>query len=250
MLGLAMIISASDTQANEHYLRFGFGLDHPESTYFHDEYCNSGPNEALLYGCTPGRDGFPVRRSVGDYRNIPVVEFGIGFPSERTRWELLIEYRPSFDFSGNSTWNTSVQVASSKNITSLAGMVAGYYDLKEVELFHDRKAVPFVGAGLGIARNRMNEFQIRFRNTTTTLPGAEKTNMAWMITAGIGFKLDEKRTLDFSWHYTDLGLLYTGRGNGRVNRNTDGDKLADLNQIPTVAELKGHGIRLSLRIKI
>ncbi|MDE2916727.1 MAG: hypothetical protein OXM00_05825 [Paracoccaceae bacterium] len=248
-----MIISASETRANEHYLRFGFGLDHPESTYFHDENCSAETNDyvRLLYGCNaPGNDGFPIIRSVGEFGNVPVVEFGIGYPSGKTRWELLIEYRPSFDFSGNSTWNTSVQVASSKNITSLAGMVAGYIDFKEVILFNDRKAVPFVGAGLGIARHRTNDFQIRFRTNTTTIPGAAKTNFAWMITAGLGFKLDEYQTLDLSWHYTDLGSVYTGSGIGQRHGNVEGDLRAEWYQLPTVAELKGHGIRLSLRIKI
>ena len=173
MLGLATLIVASDTRANEHYLRFGFGLDHPETSYFHDAYCKEGPGEQLLYGCTTGPDGFPVRRSVGNFGNVPVVEFGIGYPNGRSRWELLIEYRPSFDFSGNATYGEGdfEQVASAKNISSLAGMVAGYIDFNDGK---NSKAVPFVGAGIGIARNRMNDFQIRFRRTTTTIPGAEK----------------------------------------------------------------------------
>ena len=251
MLGLALIIAATDIQANEHYLRFGFGLDRPESTYFHDEYCNSGPNEVLLYGCTPGRDGIRPIRSKGKFGNVPVVEFGIGYPSGRTRWELLIEYRPSFDFSGNATYTNhpiSNQKASSLNISSLAGMITGYIDLTDAGNINDQKAIPFVGAGLGIARNSMNEFQIRFPTFTTTLPKANNTNLAWMITAGLGFQLDENKTLDLSWHYTDLGLLYTG-GNGRLKFHSSGNEIP-LTHIPTVAELKTHGIRLSLRIKI
>ena len=253
MLGVALIIAATDIQANEHYLRFGFGLDHPESTYFHDEYCSI--SKPLLYSCEPGFDGFPVRRSVGNFGNIPVVEFGIGYPNGRSRWELLIEYRPSFSFSGNATYGDGSfeQVASAKNISSLAGMVAGYIDFSG-----NGNAVPFVGAGLGIAQNRMKEFQIRFPSTTTIVPGAKKTNLAWMITAGIGFKLDKNKTLDLAWHYTDLGLLYTGpNGRNYCNRPNEGlgcvypgQLRRHLTHIPTVAELKGHGIRLSLRIKI
>ena len=249
--GVALIITATDTQANERYLRFGFGLDHPETSYFHDEYCNSNH---LLYGCQEGRDGIRPIRSLGEFGNVPVVQFGIGYPSDRTRWELLVEYRPSFSFSGNATYPGSfAAVASAKNISSLAGMVAGYIDLSD-----GGKAVPFVGAGLGIAQNRMKGFQIRFPSTTTIVPGAKKTNFVWMITAGIGFKLDKKQTLDLSWQYTDLGSLYTGQ-NGRnyCNRpnvglgcDYSGQFRSSLTHIPTVAELKGHGIRLSLRIKI
>ena len=251
MLGLALTIAATDIQANEHYLRFGFGLDRPESTYFHDEYCNVTDDERPLYGCGTGRDGIRPIRSLGNFGNVPVIEFGIGYPSDRTRWELLIEYRPSFNFSGNATYPGSfAAVASSKNITSLAGMVVGYIDFKEVNLFNDRTAVPFVGAGLGIARNRLKGFQIKFPSTNTIVPGAEKTNLAWKITAGVGFKLDENETLELSWQYTDLGSLYTGRGTGRNYWNDSGDLRSDWHQIPTVAELKGHGIRLSLRIKI
>ena len=254
MSGLALIIAATDIQANEHYLRFGFGLDHPETSYFQDEYCNVTDDERPLYGCGIGRDGISPIRSLGNFGNVPVVEFGIGYPSGRTRWELLIEYRPSLSFSGNATYFGSfAAVASSKNITSLSGMVAGFIDFKEVSLFNDRKAVPFVGAGLGIARNRLKGFQIKFPRTTTIVPGAEKTNLVWRIAAGIGFKLDENKTLDLAWHYTDLGSLYTGRGTGRNYLNVSGSPnpdVPDWHQIPTVAELKGHGIRLSLRIKI
>lgn len=246
MLGVAMIIAASDTRADEHYLRFGFGLDHPDTSFFHDKYCNS---DHLLYGCREGRDGIRPIRSLGNFGNVPVVEFGIGYPSGRTRWELSVAYRPSSSFSGNATYRYNIdQIASAKNISSLAGMVAGYIDLNEIELLQGRKAIPFVGAGLGIARHRMNEFQIRFPNTTTIIPGAEKTNLAWMITAGLGFQLDENQTLDLSWRYTDLGSLQTGV-NGWVINNSTGVR-TNLTHIPTVAELKGHGIRLSLRIKL
>lgn len=137
LLGLAMIIAASDSRANEHYLRFSFGLDHPETSFFHDESCNSNH---LLYGCQEGRDGIRPIRSLGNFGNVPVFEFGIGYPSGKTRWELSVAYRPSFSFSGNATYPGSFDaVASAKNISSLAGMVAGYIDLNEIELFQDRK---------------------------------------------------------------------------------------------------------------
>ncbi len=249
MLLCAILFAPASSMAKDPYLKFGIGLDRPSKTYFHDEDCRAIGGD-LLYGCTPGNDGFPVKRSLGDFGNIPVLEIGIGLPSGSTRLEFLLEYRPKFDFEGRSTWNTSIQEATARNISSLTGMVVGYIDLNHKSASDEGKVVPFIGAGIGVTRNKMNDFQIRFKNTTTTIPGTNKTNKAWMLTTGIGYKIDNKTTLDLAWQYTDLGSLYTDKGLGRVNSNTTGDIISPLTQLPTVARLKGHGFRLSLRIAL
>ncbi len=248
-LGSTLLLTVGEgTYANEPYLRFGIGLDRPTKTYFHDV---DRRLRGALYGCAPGRDGFAVCRSVGDFRNVPVIELGVGYPRGRTRLEFMVEYRPIFSFKGNATYNYNVsQIATARNISTLSSMVVGYYDFRNDSNLDESKAVPFVGAGIGVTHNKMDDFQIRFPITTTTVPGSVKNELAWMITAGIGYKLDERKTLDLSWRYTDLGSLYTGRGNGRVNNNRTGNNVANLNQLPTVARLRGHGIRLSLRIKM
>lgn len=245
----AILFTPASSMAKDPYLRFGIGLDRPAKTYFHDEDCRA-IGGTLLYGCTPGNDDFPVKRSLGDFDNVTVLEIGMGLPIGRTRLEYLLEYRPKFDFEGQSTWNTSIQEATARNISSLASMVVGYVDFNHKSTSDEGKVVPFIGAGIGIARNKMNDFQIRFKNTTTTIPGTNKTNEAWMLTAGIGYKIDIKTTLDLAWQYTDLGSLYTGKGMGQVNSNTTGDILNTWTQLPTVARLKGHGFRLSLRIAL
>ena len=75
---------------------------------------------------------------------------------------------------------------------------------------------PFVGSGLGVARTRIGQTRMTFPETTTIVPGASRTDLGWMVTAGVAAALGERVTLDLAWRYTDLGAVHTGRGAGRV----------------------------------
>ena len=55
-----------------------------------------------------------------------------------------------------------------------------------------------------------------FPRTTTIVPGASRSNVAWMVTAGFAVPSTGRMTLDLAWRYTDLGEIRTGRGAGGV----------------------------------
>ena len=81
----------------------------------------------------------------------------------------------------------------------------------------------------------------------TIVPGATRTGLSWMVTAGVAAALGESVALDLAWRYTDLGAVHTVRGEGQVIR---WDRTRDpllLDMAPTRARLASHGLRLSLR---
>ena len=49
-----------------------------------------------------------------------------------------------------------------------------------------------------------------FPKTTTIMPCASRTDVAWMLTAGFAVPLGEGTTLDLAWRYTDLGVVRMG----------------------------------------
>ena len=80
-------------------------------------------------------------------------------------------------------------------------MVAAYIDLPGVGVPKIGPFGPFVGAGLGVARTRTGQTRMTFPATMTIVPGAGRTDLAWMVTAGVAAALCERVTVDLAWRY-------------------------------------------------
>ena len=233
--------------AGDFYLRGSIGLDRPGGTEFTDIDCMA-TSPAALYGCGAGGDGAPYRSSRGDFGTVPVVEFGFGYPSGGMRYEMLVEYRPRFSFGGRANFLAPGRRQSvSMDLSSVSGMLAGFFDFPKQGSAGSGAFVPFVGAGIGIAHTRTREMSMTFPVRTTTVPGANRTELAWMVTAGVAMAVGERTTLDLGWRYTDLGEVRTGRGAGRVVWRDGSRDPLPLDLAPTRARLAGHGFRISLR---
>ena len=242
-----MAVGAAESAAADWYLRAGIGFDRPGKTIFTDRDCSSA-SPAALYGCGTGGDGAPYR-SVGDFGTAVPLELGLGYTMTRaTRLEVLVEYRPRFAFKGGANFlSPESRQSVTADLSSFAGMVAAYIDLPGVGVPKIGPFGPFVGAGLGVARTRIGQTRMTFPATTTIVPGAGRTDLAWMVTAGVAAALGERVTVDLAWRYTDLGAVQTGRGAGRVIWRDGSREPLPLDLAPTRAKLAGHGFRMSLR---
>ena len=129
----------------------------------------------------------------------------------------------------------------------VSGMLAGFVDLAGLGLPKPGPFQPFVGAGLGVVDTRIGKTTMTFPATTTTVPGGNRTGLAWMVTAGVAMAVGDRATLDLAWRYTDLGKVRTDRGRGRVVWRDGSREPRPLDLAPTEARLRGHGVRLSLR---
>ena len=243
----AILLFPVTAMAEEFYLRAGVGLDRPEETRFTDKDCMSlAP--AALYGCGRGGDGAPLRSS-GDFETVTGFELGFGYTiTPAVRLEVLLEHRPSFAFDGQANFlDPSRRQSVSADLSTRSGMLAAYFDLTELGVPKLGPFSPFIGAGLGAARVKIDETSMTFPRTTTLVPGASHTNLAWMLTAGLGLSLAESMTLDLAWRYTDYGDIETAGAGGRIVWRDGSREPLALDLAPTQAKLRSHGLRLSLR---
>ena len=233
--------------AGDYYVRAGVGFDRPAGTIFMDRDCSSS-SPAALYGCGTGGDGAPFR-SVGDFGTTHALELGLGYAAAPSvRFEVLVEYRPRFAFEGRTNFLAPERRQSvSADLSSLSGMLAAYVDLPGLGLPRLGPFGPFIGAGVGAVHTRIGESRMTFPRTTTIVPGASRTGLNWMLTAGVAAALSERTTLDLAWRYTDLGEVHTGRSEGRVVWRDGSREPLPLDLAATRAKLRSHGFRLSLR---
>ena len=186
---------------------------------------------------------------MGDFGTGAAFEVGIGgtlIPAVRI--EALVEYRPRLAFSGRANFLAPERQQSvSVDLSVLSGMVAAYADLPALGLSRLGPFDPFLGAGIGAARIATDGTRMTFPATTTHVPGESRSGFAWMVTAGVATALSESTTLDLAWRYSDLGIAETATGGGRVVWRDGRREPRPLDQAASVAPLRSHGIRVSLR---
>ncbi len=209
-------VSSGSVAQDDFYFRAGFVLDGSKQTRFKDEDC-SITSPAALYGCGSGNDGAPLS-SLGDFGMMAGFELGVGYAAAPAlRLEALVQHRPGFSFQGRANFiQTTARQAVSADLSSLTGMIAAYLDFPPLGLLRLGPLGPFIGAGVGLARIDIEETRMEFTRTTTIVPGGQRTNLAWMLTAGVSIPLGDRVTLDLAWRYTDYGAVQTGKGGGRI----------------------------------
>ncbi len=237
-------MSYATAAVGDFYFRAGLGPDRATGATFMDLDCSSA-SPAALYGCGQGGDGAPYR-STGDFGQGVAFELGFGHVTTPTlRLEWLVEYRPGLIFDGQTNFlDPGRQQSVTAESSVLSGMLAAHVDLPALGT---PEFVPFVGAGVGVARTRIGEMRMTFPRTMTVVPGAARTGSAWMISFGAATRLTERTTLELAWRYADLGEVRTGQGEGQVVWRDGSHKPRILDLAATRARFRSHGLRLSLR---
>ena len=180
----------------------------------------------------------------------PVLELGLGYAAAPTvRLEVLVEYRPAPRLRRARQFPGPPHAGnrSSRNCRPCPPFWRPMSTMPGLGLARLGPLAPFVGAGVGAARTWIGETRMTFPATTTIVPGASRTGVAWMLTAGVAVALDERMTLDLAWRYSDLGEVRTGRGAGRVVWRDGSRRPLSLDLAATRTRLASHGLRLSLR---
>ena len=212
-----------------------------------DRDCGA-PRPGHFYGCGPGVDGAPYS-SLGDFGTIAGIELGIGYVvSPVLRVDATAQFRPRFSFEGHSNYIRQHPKTVSADASSFSAMLSAYADLPGLGMPRLGPFSPFVGGGIGLSRIDIDDMRLDFPITVVTLPGGNRTNFAWVLTAGLSTSLGERMTLDLAWRYTDSGTVETGRGTGRTACRTEGCGRASNYEVPeTRARLATHGLHLSIR---
>lgn len=158
---------------------------------------------------------------------------GCGSGSRGVRGELMFGMRQTRGFSGYYTDFTPpvpIDPLLETSIKSYTMMVNGYYDLGRIG-----NAVPYVGAGVGLAYHKMND--ITSDVSPNTQFGAEKVSFAWALMAGVGFQLTDRAILDIGYRYSDLGSATSSHGDVAFAWNP---RLA-------IDDLRSHEVKIGLR---
>jgi opacity protein-like surface antigen len=130
------------------------------------------------------------------------VGVGCGSGSRGIRGEIMLDWHGDRDLTGTlaaplgGTVNTSIQ--------STTLMFNGYYDLGRWA-----NVVPYIGAGVGVARNRMDD--VSFTALGNTLNSEDKWSLAWSLMAGVSYQLSERVIIDLGYRYIDLGKAESSR---------------------------------------
>ena len=239
------------------YLSAGVALIRSRDTRFAD---GADAGHAALYGnrrlfdAGAFDDGLRFHLAAGvrlPYRMRAQLEFG---------WARALDWRGNANYRGSGGRQPS---EASLDTTQL--LVAGFHDFPGWEIAPDRRARPFLGAGLGITDYRLGGYVQRFPGPDdpqgplrrgpggeipfTALPGGSGRNFTWMLTAGIAIPVGGRIRLDLSYRYTDAGEIRTDVGDIAVVRyREDGTRRETPVRInETAAEYRTHSLLAALR---
>jgi opacity protein-like surface antigen len=150
---------------------------------------------------------FPTGSDLDGFDTSPVFGAGIGFsPLPFLRTDLTVTYRS--DYSGSATDTTilpGITLTAKSKIKSLVGMANAYYDFPI-----PGPVTPYVGGGIGVARNELGTTTISAGGTQlAAVGGSTKTQFAWQVGGGLAFSVLPTIAIDIAYHYLDAGKFET-----------------------------------------
>jgi opacity protein-like surface antigen len=100
------------------------------------------------------------------------------------------------------------------SVKTYTAMVNAYYDLGNHGGF-----VPYVGAGVGLAYNKMNNVYFTNSPFNNEIIGANQLSLAWAVMAGVEYKFSQRASLDIGYRYIDTGSVHSDHGDSGNNWN-------------------------------
>jgi len=185
------------------YIRGDVGVGVSEISEAHSVF-----NPTNSFGNPPPASATRVTTALGDSA---LAGIGVGYQVNNwIRFDATGEYRTSANYratniyygAADSCFSYFCQDSYSAQVSSGVFLLNGYVDLGTWY-----GVTPFVGAGVGGAIHR-------FSDITDASNGygrdTSKTNLAWQVTAGLGFNVTPNLKLEISYRYLDMGKLTSG----------------------------------------
>lgn len=158
----------------------------------------------------------------GRFSSAPIYNFGIGYEfNDSFRVDGIVEYRGKADFKAldRITFYDGPDLVVGSNDYSAKKsewlvMANAYYDI-----FDWNGIKPYVGAGAGMSRNTISNFQDEglFEHPingqySSLAYGSEHSewNFAWALHAGLGIDVTDRLTLDLGYSFLHLGDAQSG----------------------------------------
>jgi opacity protein-like surface antigen len=149
-------------------------------------------------------------------------DVGVGYRFNNWfRADITGEYRSKVAFGGTDFAQIGglgpISDVYSGNYSSWVGLVNAYADLGTWWCL-----TPFVGAGVGFARNSFSGLEDlgtipspgvgSVNSASYFAEGASKTSLAWALYAGVAYKVTNNFTVELAYRYLNLGTAVTGTG--------------------------------------
>ena len=251
-LAATVLVCTSMAGANQTgidpYWRAALAYEKFRDTHFSDKHCEAGNN---YFGCVDGEDGRPIG-AYGDFGNSLGAELALGLrPHPVWRVELALGGQTNMKFKGNANF---LGAGERQPVTGDASQVRlftmNYIDIAPLLKIDLGAFQPFVGAGIGMARNKIKTMTYAFpefqnQPSYTTVPGDSHWNMMWTLSAGTAIRIMPRSFIDLAYSYSDYGWMQTAdnqidvaRGWGSVTR---------FSVEPTRAKLRSQGILMGFR---
>jgi opacity protein-like surface antigen len=163
-------------------------------------------------------------------------------PTDHFAVDVSLLYTPNlnYKFNGTHTYEDETKERPKyvhTKFKSLSVMLNGYYYL----LDNSQSIIPYVGAGIGMARNTIANSKTYIDNEFNyTHKGKTSSNLAWGLTAGTLFNINNDFKLTLEYRFSDLGKFK----DGKIHYIADG-RVANVDQSKT--RLRSHSIMAGLR---
>jgi opacity protein-like surface antigen len=192
MLAMAVGTLMSAPAQAQLYWRLEIGYSKPNDADFKD-------NNFYEAGNILADSSFTQPATLNNIDGSSVVGGGVGYRfASGLRGDVTLAYRGFYSLN-DKTFEANYHAS----ITSTTLMLNGYYD------FTAGSVKPYVGAGVGVARNETDRLTQDFRlGFVNTFSGATKDNGAFALMAGVGIPYSGW-TLDVGYRYIDLGKFET-----------------------------------------
>jgi OmpA-OmpF porin, OOP family len=131
-------------------------------------------------------------------------------------------------------------VTSSAHVSSVVGLVNGYFDLNGLWPNVFGRFQPYIDAGVGIARNDLSRTSFAAGGATIGSVNSHTfTDFAWGAGAGVAYAVAPHMLVDLSYKYLDLGDMHSG--------TTLSVGAAKVNTPRMSADLKAHTVMIGFR---
>lgn len=180
-----------------------------------------------------------------DFENAWFVEGGVGCSTGGSRaWraELMLGYHGKRKYDGEPPlWNPpagppQIDDPLHTAVKSTTLMVNLYKDLGEYHSW-----VPYIGAGIGVAYNQMdNTYFTENVFLTNQIFGNNNISFAWSLMAGLSYDISSRATLDLGYRYMDLGSI----------SSQNGDTAGFWNPKVHMDDLTSHEFKVGLRYRL
>lgn len=148
----------------------------------------------------------PAAQEVGnDVGTAGIVGLGVGYRfTPYLRGDVTLSYRDGYAIDSSKVME-GLTYHSTGRVDSVAGLASLY-----VEPYRFGVVRPYLGGGVGFARNRVGDVSVTVLDYNGTLEGGANTSFAWQGAVGVGVDLTPNLALDVGYRYVDLGEGVTG----------------------------------------